>query len=152
MRLFLVRHGEARSETEDAERPLSERGRREIAQTAQWAARHGGTIRDIWHSTKRRAQQSAEILAQQLRPSRVVRVSGLEPDSDVWLVAGELADATDSLMLVSHMPFVSRLAGLLVARDPERSVTPFVTGAAALLARDGKHWRLIEAFAPDPRA
>jgi phosphohistidine phosphatase len=150
LKLYLIRHGDARNETDDPERPLSERGRREIAQTAHWAIRHGRDIVEIRHSGKLRARQSAEILAHHLRPARgVVALAGLEPHDDVWPVAAELAAASGTLMIVGHLPFLGRLAGLLVARDPERSVTAFVTGAAALLERGGEQWRLVEAFAPE---
>ena len=52
MDLYLVQHGEARPESEDPARPLSERGRQEVACVARAAARLGLGIGVIQHSGK----------------------------------------------------------------------------------------------------
>lgn len=149
LRLYLIRHGHARSDGNDAQRPLTEQGRREVTQAASWVEHQGGTIREIRHSGILRARQSAEILALQLRPERgILRVPGLQPFDDVWAAAAGLAVTDDTLMIVGHLPFLGRLSSLLVTGDPEHGVTQFATGSAALLERAHERWRLIERFSP----
>ena len=80
MDLFLVQHGEARSEVEDPERSLTDRGEETVRKVAAWAARAGLRVGQIRHSGKRRAEQTAAILADSLRPIRgMVAVTGWPP-------------------------------------------------------------------------
>src|SRR5512142_725316 len=53
--LFLVQHGEAKSEAEDPERSLTDRGAEAVRRMAAWAARVGVKVDQIRHSGKRRA-------------------------------------------------------------------------------------------------
>ena len=61
------------------------------------------------------------IFAKHLQPVRgPVAATGLMPKDDVRPVAEELGGFEGSLMLVGHLPFLSRLASLLLVGDPER--------------------------------
>ena len=66
--LYLVQHGEAVAETVDAKRPLSAAGRAVVAQVATWAAQRGVAVDRIRHSGRLRAEQTATIFAEKLRP------------------------------------------------------------------------------------
>jgi phosphohistidine phosphatase len=140
MRLYLVRHGDAVSERVDATRPLSERGRAEIEAVADRAARLGWHPAEIFHSGITRARQTAEILARRLAPARGVRaMEGLEPEDDPHRLAAECEALRDAVMLVGHMPYMSRLASLLLLGETRRDVIRFGTGTIAGLARvDGR--------------
>ena len=70
MTLFLVQHGEAKPETEDPERSLTEQGAEIVGRIADWAARAGTEVDQIQHSGKRRAEQTATIVAQGLDPPK----------------------------------------------------------------------------------
>src|SRR5688500_9788627 len=63
MRLYLVQHGEAVPEQVDPQRPLSEAGRRDVQAMARLLAGAGIRPTRIVHSGKRRAQETAELLA-----------------------------------------------------------------------------------------
>ena len=65
MRLYLVQHGEAKSKTEDPQRPLTERGREDVARVAAFAASAGLQVGQIRHSGKRRAEETALYCAQE---------------------------------------------------------------------------------------
>jgi phosphohistidine phosphatase len=140
MRLYLVRHGDAVSERVDATRPLSERGRAEIEAVAGQAARLGWQPTEIRHSGITRARQTAEILAGRLAPARgVSAVEGLQPEDDPYRLAAECETLREPVMLVGHMPYMSRLASLLLLGDPRSDVIRFGTGTIAGLARvDGR--------------
>jgi phosphohistidine phosphatase len=147
--LYLVRHGVAHSQGEDRDRALTDTGHDEIDVIARWAAGAGVEPRQIRHSGKRRAEQTASILQDRLAAEEgVVAASGLAPDDDVRIVAESLKTEQRSLMLVSHLPFVSRLASLLLLQDPDRQLIDFPSGAMACLARTGEDWRLIWLVTP----
>ena len=62
MRLYLARHGEAKSKLEDANRPLTLRGKKEVEKVAKYLAENKDIhLEVIMHSRKLRAKQTAEI-------------------------------------------------------------------------------------------
>jgi len=146
MRVLLVRHGEAAQMSPDGERPLTAAGRDEVARLADWCGSNGVAPDEIRHSGLRRAQETAEILAARLTPKRGVRqVRGLAPDDDPAAIAAELVRETDTVLVVTHMPLVGRLAALLAGR---RSTIPFSTGQIASFDRDGAGFRLVQTWSP----
>jgi phosphohistidine phosphatase len=139
--LFLVQHGQAKTEAEDPAQSLNVVG----VDSAEKVARHlylsGVGVTEIRHSGKRRAEQTASIFAKHLSPRHgVAAASGLNPMDDVRRVAGELGQHPGALMLVGHLPFMSRLAGLLVAGDPEREVVRFQNAGVVCLSGHESRW------------
>ncbi|MBI3458318.1 MAG: phosphohistidine phosphatase SixA [Candidatus Rokubacteria bacterium] len=151
MPIYLVRHGEAKPDTEDPARPLSGRGRDEIERVAREATRLSFRVAEIRHSGLLRAQQTAEILAAHLAPARGIRaVDGLRPDDDPEGIRPECEAAADPVMLVGHLPHLGRLAALLLVEDPERELIPFETGTMAALARTEGRWVVLHVLVPGP--
>jgi phosphohistidine phosphatase len=150
MELYLVQHGEAKPESEDPERPLTDRGAETVRRMADWAARVGLKVDQIRHSGKKRAEQTAALLAERLNPAQgVAAVEGLKPNDDVRPVAEAIPTQQGSLMLVGHMPHLSRLASLLLTGDQECSVLRFqMAGIACLSNREGK-WTVNWLMPPD---
>jgi phosphohistidine phosphatase len=141
MRVYLVQHGEAVSKSEDAERPLTEQGREDVSRVAAFAQRAGMEVNQIRHSGKRRAEETAAILAHYLAPEGgVAALPGLAPRDDVRPVAELLDRETEPLMLVGHRPFLDRLSGLLVADSSETQVVQFQQGGIVCLTRDPASW------------
>ena len=64
MDLYLVQHGEAKSEAEDPERPLTLQDIEAVRRMASWASQVGVRVDQIRHSGKRRAEQTAALLAE----------------------------------------------------------------------------------------
>ena len=150
MELLLVQHGEAKPETEDAERPLTDRGVETAQRIAAWAARAGVRVAQIRHSGKRRAEQTAEILAEQLKPAKgVVVLAGLKPNDDVHAMAAMLAAETEPLMLVGHLPFLCRLVGVLVSGEADAVVVRFRNSGIVCLRREESRWSVDWAVPPD---
>jgi phosphohistidine phosphatase len=134
--LYLVQHGEAKPEAEDPERPLTERGRNDVARLAALLARWGVHVPCIQHSGKRRARETAEILATALRPSAgIAAKAGLSPNDPVVPLAAELATLSEDTMLVGHLPHLGRLAALLVTGREEPPVIAFTPGTLVRLER-----------------
>ena len=152
MKLYLVQHGEAVPKSEDPERPLTDQGRDDVTRVAAFARRAGVDVHQIRHSGKRRAKETAAILAQHLQPADgIVALPGLAPKDDVRRVAELLSRETRPLMFVGHRPFMDRLAGLLVAGDSERTAVRFQKGGVVCLERDPKSrlWAALWIVTPD---
>ena len=111
MKLYLIQHGEAKSEAEDPERSLTARGEKEVIAVSKVAG--GLQIRPskIYHSGKLRAKQTAEIIAGALRisASLVESAPGLNPNDDIQPWAERISKEKEDLMLVGHLPFLEKL-------------------------------------------
>ncbi len=149
MDVYLIQHGEAVSEERDPTRPLSEAGRAAVAKIANYLAPCGLRLIDppiveVRHSGKLRAQQTADILAQALCPQvRPRAVDGLAPNDDPRRIQSELESRRDesaALMLVGHLPHLSRLAGLLLTGDAEKAPVRFANAAVLRLGFRASSW------------
>ena len=135
MDIYLVQHGQALSEEQDAQRPLSDEGRKAVTRMAEFLAARTSRlietpIQELRHSGKLRAQQTAEILAGSLCPQATLTAAeGMNPADDPRVVYDELAigrDRPGAIMWVGHLPHLGRLAGLLLAGDAEKVPVQFV--------------------------
>ena len=137
------------SEREDARRPLSARGRREVEKVARAAAARKVRVAGIFHSGKLRAEETAEILARFLSPPEGVRrLTGLQPEDDPLIARAELETAAAPVMLVGHLPHLGRLAALLTTGDGERRVADFSTATMVCLSRSGGAWEIAWTISP----
>ena len=150
MKVYLVQHGEAEPKSVDPARPLAAHGREETGQVAALAARLVLEVGQIRHSGKTRAEQTAAILGETLSPpGGVVAVPGLAPMDDVRPVAAALAQETEPVMLVGHLRFLARLAGLLLTGDPEHTIIQFRNSAIVCLAREEDGWSVTWILTPE---
>ena len=119
MALYLVQHGKNLPKQDDPDKGLSTEGTVEVERMAAMAEGHGLTVSTIKHSGKKRAQQTAEILARVLHPANGVEaVKGLGPMDDV--TALDVESARDE-MLVGHLPFMEKLTAHLTAGDADKA-------------------------------
>jgi phosphohistidine phosphatase len=136
MRLWLLRHGEAEAHARtDAERALTNHGRREVQQAAQHLL--GRPLDIILVSPYVRAQQTAALVKQALGFAGELRsVAWLTPDSDLREVLAKLEcyDVAE-LLLVTHQPLVGNLAGWLVQGHRQQ---PLAMATASLAALEGE--------------
>lgn len=149
MDVYLVQHGEALSEEQDPQRPLSDTGRAAVANVASYLAARGPRMIDppiaaLRHSGKLRAQETAEILGQALCP-RVcpTAVEGMQPNNDPHQTQSELESRRDertALTLVGHLPHLARLTGLLLTGDAGTPPIRFVNAGVLRLGFRGGTW------------
>ena len=150
LKLYLVRHGEAKDASEDPKRGLTARGREAIEWMAAWASQAGVEPVQIRHSGKRRAEQTAMILAEPIKPRKgVVSVTGLSPNDDVRPIVKALYKKNESVMLVGHLPFMGRLASHLLVNDSDHPMINFAAGQMICLVREGEEWSLAWSTAPN---
>ena len=136
-RLLILRHGEAGPGIPDVERALTARGRREAASMAAWlAGRDDLAGLRLLASPSRRARQTAAIMGEALG-RETEALSLITPDDPPRAVADWLLEQPEGrpLLLVSHMPLVGALTGLLVEGRADRGLA-FPTAAVAELEAD----------------
>ncbi len=135
MAIYLVQHGKNEPKDVDPEKGLSRQGRAEVERIAQVAAGYGVVVDRILHSGKKRARQTAEIMAGALAPRKGVEArEGLAPLDDVASIAGQLDPSTNT-MLVGHLPFMARLSAFLVTGNADRPVFKFQNGGIVCIDR-----------------
>ncbi|MFQ5431638.1 MAG: phosphohistidine phosphatase SixA [Nitrospinota bacterium] len=137
MKLYLVRHGEALSKDVDAERGLSDSGRRDVECVASNLEKGGVFISQVLHSGKKRARQTAEILASRIAKNiDVLAAEGLNPNDPVEHHVYEARGYRQDTMLVGHLPYMDLLASRLVAGNEDMVSFNFRAGAVLCLERD----------------
>ncbi|MDI3498742.1 phosphohistidine phosphatase SixA [Archaeoglobus sp.] len=148
MRLYLMQHGKAKPKEVDPERNLSEEGVKEVERVAAFLEKAGIRVERIYHSGKRRAEQTAEIVAKHLGVEAKM-AEGLDPLADIGIWAERLEKLDEDVMLVGHLPHLSRLANYLLSGNPDLDAVAFTFGGVVCLEREEKKWRLLWAVRPE---
>jgi phosphohistidine phosphatase len=154
MILYLVQHGRASPKETDPERSLTEEGIAETEKVAVRAEKIGLHVSEIIHSGKKRARETAMILARHLTCGTAPSVSDdLDPDDDVTAIVASLGNK-DSILLVGHLPFLERLVSSLVLGDPSIRLVRFTNSGIVCLetveGRSGeKAWVVKWALTPE---
>lgn len=143
MKLFLVRHGQSNPENIDPEKSLSGVGKKDVARLAESISHLNISVDQIWHSEKKRAKQTAEIISAAVKSQKgLVEKTGLLPNEPVDQVAQEIIANNADLMLVGHQPFMSKLASYLLSGDEDKYAIDFSAGAVACFEYDKGRWTL----------
>jgi phosphohistidine phosphatase len=153
MDLYLMQHGQATSDAENPERPLTDAGRAAVQRVAARARTAGVRIGHCLHSGKLRAERTARLLVSETGAEASVQArAGLAPNDPVAPTAvAPWGDRHQALALVGHLPFLDGLASLLVAGDQGAQVVHFRMGGLVMLEpkqnRDG--FAVVWAIPPD---
>ena len=149
MLLYVFRHGEARTQSEDPERGLTAAGRAQVAAVSRVFAKTRPEIREIWHSDKARAEQTGAVLADTLRiPERMHMRPGLHPNDPVHPLVESLRQRDANLVIVGHLPHLSRLVSVLLT-GTERTLVELPAAGLLCLQRSSAEWRLDWFLTPD---
>ncbi len=151
MHIYLVQHGASKSEAEDPQRGLTDEGRRVVEQMADYLAGSGISVDRIKYSDKLRARQTAEILTAGLHPQNgTQQVSGMAPNDDISPMRIQLGSEAENVMLVGHLPYLSRLLSSLLLVDENRPIVEFSMGGVICLehVKNGE-FKILWALTPD---
>lgn len=137
MKIFVLRHGHAEPEAPaDHLRALSSRGREQVAQVSRENIDSLSSVDLVMVSPYLRAQQTAEV-ALGILPKAVKKVDsdllvpGANPNNIVNALYDLHADSDiETVLLVSHQPFVGTLIDMLCDLEPGR----YRMGTASLAA------------------
>jgi len=149
MRLYLVQHGEAKPEVEDPERSLTIRGEEETRKISGGAKKLGIRPSRIYHSGKKRAEQTAGIIAGAFGlPAQFGQ--GLNPNDDVRPWAERISGEAEDLMIVGHLPFLEKLASFLVCGDEGAKAVMFRYSAIVCLEKkESGRWAVDRVLKPE---
>ena len=148
MELFLIRHAHAEDTVPGAARRLSSRGRRQARALARRLRATGEFApAELWHSTLRRARETAELLAPAAPGAPCREITGLAPEDDPAAVARRLARTRAPVAIVAHEPLLSALASRLVTGTADPVVFDVRKASALALTRVGRRW-VVRWFLP----
>jgi len=128
MQLYLLRHGLAvergeRGFADDAARPLTAKGRRQLRKAAPAINALTGRLDLILSSPCLRAKQTAEIVARKLKMKKQLKFSNaLAPGGSARHLLRQLSREKPrpaKILLVGHEPDLSRLTSLLTCGDAD---------------------------------
>ncbi|UYP45662.1 hypothetical protein NEF87_001947 [Candidatus Lokiarchaeum ossiferum] len=137
MKLFLVQHALAYSKQDDPERSLTPIGIESLEKIVHFTKKQlNPQISCIFHSGKKRAQQTAEIIAKILHPATEVRsTTGLNPSDDPQIWFQKLIGVDDNIMIVGHLPHLNRFAQLLLGQEGEKTSIDFQNAGIVCLEK-----------------
>ena len=148
MDVHLIRHAHAEDTVPDEARRLSPRGRRQARALARLLRATGEfATAEIWHSTLRRARETAELLAPAAPGAPLREQTGLAPEDDPAAVARRLARTREPVAIVGHEPLLSALASRLVTGAADPVVFHVRKASALALTRVGGRW-VVRWFLP----
>ena len=125
MKLYLMRHGQAAEAHIDPARGLTQEGKANIEKIAHNLAQKELHIGQIFHSSKTRAQQTAEIVGCIISPEITLQLhEHLKPTDDPKMLIPEINEWQKDTLIASHLPFLPSLVDLLVDDTPGINFTP----------------------------
>lgn len=151
MRIYLTQHGLAVPKDVDPDRPLSEQGRQDVRRLADFLRNAGIQVDQVLHSGKTRAEQTAVMLSESLLPNGQPQArAGLGPNDPLETLSSEIAFWSADTLIVGHLPFLGRLASLLLASDPDRAMIAFQPGSMTCLEEDAdRRWVMVWMIRPE---
>ena len=151
MRIYLIQHGLAVPKDVDSDRPLNEQGREDVQRLAEFLDEAGIQVGQVLHSGKTRAEQTAVILAEALLPEGQPQAhAGLGPKDPLEKLSRQIAFWSVDILIVGHLPYLGRLASLLLVFNPDRPVLAFQPGSMACLEKDAEgQWMLAWMVRPE---
>lgn len=151
MRLYLVQHGDAMAKDLDPQRPLSAKGKRNVARLGEELELLKLAVERIFHSGKLRAKESAELICTALAGCQSPEcLAGLGPNDPVEAFMRNVEDWGEDVVIVGHLPFMSKLVGALVVGDEEMPIVAFNPGSMVCVERDnGGPWHIVWMIRPD---
>lgn len=152
MFIYLVQHGKSFDKDVNPDRPLTTTGKEETISTANQLLNKDIKISKIIHSDKTRAIETATIFADILDSDISAEYSaGLNPNDDVSVIAEQLCDSyhfINNIMIVGHLPSLSKLASLLLTEDEDKPVIAFKNSGVVSLSYENGKWLLQWAITP----
>jgi len=150
MKLYLVRHGEAVSDQVDPLRPLTDKGKSDTQKIAELLKNSSIQVDVIFHSIKKRAEQTAEILKNTLNPKcQITPKNYLAPNDSIDKIYQEISQY-NNLMIVGHLPFLFKLLSKLIEATESPGILIFTESSVAVLKQDThRNWQIVSFITPD---
>lgn len=135
-----MRHGQAENPSIDPEQGLTEEGKKAILQIADKMMNKSVHISQIYHSTKKRAQQTAHLVADVISSDVPPQaMENLKPGDNPSNIIDTVNQWTNDTLIVSHLPFIPSLLDLLTR---SQNSIHFEPATVVCLGRSGPQWQL----------
>ena len=147
VRIYLVQHGQSKSKEEDPERRLTEKGISETKSIGEILLKMGIRVNKVYHSGKARAQMTAEILSKYIGNPEIMKADGLNPldEPNQWYT--KLSKIDEDIMIVGHLPHLSKLASMLLSVHNKEIVKFSYSGVLCLEKND--EWKIVWFIKPE---
>jgi len=143
MKLYLIQHALSKSKEEDPERGITDTGRDETEKTAEYFKSMDPEIHVIWQSGKKRAKETADIFAHVLGiDNRILEHSNLSPNDPIDPVTSALEKMHKDVIIVGHLPFLSRLMSYLTTGNNNTQIIRFKNSGIICLEKNGDKWEI----------
>ncbi len=150
MKLYLVQHAKAASKDIDPARSLTEEGLRDIQKVAAFIKTLNLSVDYLWHSGKKRAQQTADFLAEVVNINKEHTAhDGLAPNDDVKAIENQIMSLKQDIMIVGHLPFLSNLASMLLTGREASDTVAFRNAGIVCLNYTDNQWHIDWIIIPE---
>ncbi|MCK5706341.1 MAG: phosphohistidine phosphatase SixA [Candidatus Aureabacteria bacterium] len=152
MKLYIIRHGDAVSKSTDLLRPLSEVGKVQSKKIGAFLNRLKIAPAIMMHSTKTRAEQTANIISEKIGYYGPVNVrEELSPDYPIDIIAKEILESNEDTVIIGHLPFLSYLTSYLLSKKDGTSFCDFNEATVICLEKNNsnKKFYLVYSVSPD---
>ncbi len=137
MKIYLVRHGEYLLNDMQKAGELSENGIAEIKSLVALLKPLKLPVSNILHSGKTRAEQTARLLEEAfISDEPPQKFCGINPEDIVESVINDVRNWGSDVVLVGHLPFMSRFVSKLLTNDETKEIVIFHTGTMVCLEGD----------------
>jgi len=121
MELYLMQHGQAVTEEEDPERPLSREGVAQVQASAAAMKWMGIALDDLICSPGKRAHQTAALVAEGVNYPysdivRTEKVKATVPPDETLAFLRQVQESR-AVLIAGHLPSLARVAALLLGGD-----------------------------------
>lgn len=148
MKLYLIQHGLSLPEEKDPKRPLSPEGEEETQKIAEFLKTREIKVDCIWHSSKLRAIQTAQVISKFISCLEIHERNDLSPLDSVSKFPEEIKSLNKNLMIVGHLPFLEKLAALLLTGTENYKIVAFKnSGIVCLEYTDA--WKIAWTLVPE---
>jgi phosphohistidine phosphatase len=131
--LYLVQHGLSLLEEQDPKRPLSKEGKKQTLKIAGFLKKRKIAVDCLWHSTKLRSIQTAQIISKSIKCSEAQERDDLNPLDPVDKFPEKIESLNKHLMVVGHLPFLQKLASLLLSGAETKELVAFENSGVVCL-------------------
>lgn len=138
MKIYLVQHGECELIGSHSEQTLNETGKRDIQHLANFLSKKKLQVSHLYHSEKVRARETAEILLSGITSLNGIELlPGINPMDSVIPIVKQINGWNEDVLIVGHLPFMTKCVAKLITDDENNSVVIFERGTIVCLEKIG---------------
>lgn len=133
MTVYFIQHGICLKKDEDPAKPLSTIGKKETTLISQFLKDKGLSITKVYHSGKLRAEETAQILSNNLSTGEIYIKSNMSPNDNVKDFCKEQLE--DNSIYVGHLPHLEKTISYLITQDENSNVIKLKNSGVVSLER-----------------